>query len=109
MFLHLLTITSINWPVAITLLLHSQHIWACVYLYYIRGSTEYGQLGNPLSDGKLPCLVQEVGEFVIACSAYHIAVLTSRSEVYTWVLMEDWDMVTARIGGHLPLLIELRH
>ncbi|KAL9258562.1 PH, RCC1 and FYVE domains-containing protein [Drosera capensis] len=52
------------------------------------GSTVYGQLGNPDSDGKLPCLVEDkiFGESVeeIACGAYHVAVLTSRNEVYTW-------------------------
>ncbi|GAB2252289.1 hypothetical protein Droror1_Dr00005136 [Drosera rotundifolia] len=52
------------------------------------GSTVYGQLGNPISDGKLPCLVEDkiFGESVeeIACGAYHVAVLTSRNEVYTW-------------------------
>ncbi|XVE81856.1 hypothetical protein DITRI_Ditri15bG0099700 [Diplodiscus trichospermus] len=55
---------------------------------FTMGGTAYGQLGNPSSDGKLPCLVQErlVGEFVeeISCGAYHAAVLTSRSEVFTW-------------------------
>ncbi|KAJ0034352.1 hypothetical protein Pint_25071 [Pistacia integerrima] len=55
---------------------------------FIMGSTAYGQLGNPNSDGKLPCLVQDklVGEFVeeISCGAHHVAVLTSRSEVLTW-------------------------
>lgn len=52
------------------------------------GSTVYGQLGNPQSDGKLPCFVEDklLGECVeeIACGAYHVAVLTSRNEVYTW-------------------------
>ncbi|KAG0495372.1 hypothetical protein HPP92_000063 [Vanilla planifolia] len=52
------------------------------------GSTVYGQLGSPHSDGKLPCLVQDklANEFVkeVACGAYHVAVLTSRSEVYSW-------------------------
>ncbi|CBI23652.3 unnamed protein product, partial [Vitis vinifera] len=55
---------------------------------FTMGGTAYGQLGNPLSDGRLPCLVQDklVGEFVeeISCGAYHVAVLTSRSEVFTW-------------------------
>ncbi|XP_038972493.1 PH, RCC1 and FYVE domains-containing protein 1-like isoform X2 [Phoenix dactylifera] len=55
---------------------------------FTMGSTNYGQLGNLQSDGKLPCLVQGrlVGELVeeISCGAYHVAVLTSRSEVYTW-------------------------
>ncbi|KAI3469780.1 hypothetical protein Pfo_026443 [Paulownia fortunei] len=52
------------------------------------GSNAYGQLGNPQSDGKSPSLVQDklVGEFVeqISCGAYHVAVLTLRSEVFTW-------------------------
>lgn len=55
---------------------------------FTMGSTVYGQLGNPHSDGKLPCLVDDklFGESVdeIACGAYHVAVLTSRNEVYTW-------------------------
>ncbi|KAF7141200.1 hypothetical protein RHSIM_Rhsim06G0090700 [Rhododendron simsii] len=55
---------------------------------FAMGSTVYGQLGNPQSDGKLPCLVEDklIGESVqeIACGAYHVAVLTSRNEVYTW-------------------------
>ncbi|WOG97166.1 hypothetical protein DCAR_0416506 [Daucus carota subsp. sativus] len=55
---------------------------------FTMGSTVYGQLGNPQSDGKVPCSVDDKlsGEFVeeIACGAYHVAVLTSRNEVYTW-------------------------
>ena len=55
---------------------------------FTMGGTSFGQLGNPSSDGKTPCLVQDrlVGEFVeeISCGAYHVAVLTSRSEVFTW-------------------------
>lgn len=52
------------------------------------GSTIHGQLGNPQSDGKIPYIVQDrlSGELVeeIACGAYHVAVLTSRSEVFSW-------------------------
>ncbi|KAL8140042.1 hypothetical protein V2J09_006063 [Rumex salicifolius] len=52
------------------------------------GSNEYGQLGNPYANEKLPSLVQEklVCEFVeeITCGADHVAVLTSRGEVFTW-------------------------
>ncbi|XP_058769865.1 PH, RCC1 and FYVE domains-containing protein 1-like [Vicia villosa] len=55
---------------------------------FTMGSTVYGQLGSPQSDGKLPCLVEDklAGECVeeIACGAYHVTVLTSRNEVYTW-------------------------
>lgn len=55
---------------------------------FTMGSTENGQLGNPNSAGKVPTLVQDklLGEFVeeISCGAHHVAVLTSRNEVYTW-------------------------
>ncbi|CAI9763960.1 unnamed protein product [Fraxinus pennsylvanica] len=55
---------------------------------FTMGSTVYGQLGNPHSDGKLPCLVEYklAGESIeeIACGAYHVTVLTSKNEVYTW-------------------------
>ncbi|WOL02321.1 E3 ubiquitin-protein ligase [Canna indica] len=55
---------------------------------FTMGSSVYGQLGNPQSDGKLPCLVEDklVGESVgeVACGSYHVAVLTIRSEVFTW-------------------------
>ncbi|KAL0438240.1 UNVERIFIED_CONTAM: PH, RCC1 and FYVE domains-containing protein 1 [Sesamum latifolium] len=51
---------------------------------FTMGSTVYGQLGNPQSDGKLPCLVEDklAAESVeeIACGAYHVAVLTSKNE-----------------------------
>ncbi|KAJ8637038.1 hypothetical protein MRB53_011305 [Persea americana] len=55
---------------------------------YTMGSTVCGQLGNPQADGKLPIRVEGrlLKNFVeeIACGAYHVAVLTSRTEVYTW-------------------------
>ncbi|XP_051128885.1 PH, RCC1 and FYVE domains-containing protein 1-like [Andrographis paniculata] len=55
---------------------------------FMMGNNAYGQLGSPQAEGKSPTLVQErlVGEFVeqIVCGAHHVAVLTSRSEVYTW-------------------------
>ncbi|KAL6610595.1 hypothetical protein ACP70R_040564 [Stipagrostis hirtigluma subsp. patula] len=55
---------------------------------FTMGSSSNGQLGNPKSDGKQPCLVQDrlAGELVeeISCGSSHVAVLTSRSEVYTW-------------------------
>ncbi|KAL4295946.1 hypothetical protein GQ457_12G001540 [Hibiscus cannabinus] len=62
--------------------LQTYYIRACLY----HSGTAYGQLGNPNSDGKLPCLVQEklVGVEEISCGAYHVAVLTSRTEVFTW-------------------------
>ncbi|XP_010555025.1 PREDICTED: uncharacterized protein LOC104824622 [Tarenaya hassleriana] len=55
---------------------------------YTMGSPVYGQLGNPHADGKVPTRVEGKlhKSFVeeIACGAYHIAVLTSRTEVYSW-------------------------
>ncbi|XP_020206059.1 PH, RCC1 and FYVE domains-containing protein 1 isoform X2 [Cajanus cajan] len=55
---------------------------------YTMGSTAYGQLGCPASDGKAPKRVQDkiADSFVedIACGSYHVAVLTSKAEVYTW-------------------------
>ncbi|KAL5177776.1 PH, RCC1 and FYVE domains-containing protein 1 [Glycine soja] len=57
-------------------------------LVYTMGSTAYGQLGCPASDGKVPTRVGDkiADSFVedIACGSYHVAVLTSKAEVYTW-------------------------
>ncbi|ESQ28266.1 hypothetical protein EUTSA_v10018063mg [Eutrema salsugineum] len=55
---------------------------------YTMGSMVYGQLGNPTAKGQFPARVEGdlVGTFVeeIACGSYHVAVLTSKSEIYTW-------------------------
>ncbi|KAL8246137.1 hypothetical protein R6Q59_007353 [Mikania micrantha] len=55
---------------------------------YTMGSQVYGQLGNTQADGKIPTRVEGklLKSFVveIACGAFHVAVLTSRTEVYTW-------------------------
>ncbi|KAL5222174.1 hypothetical protein ABZP36_026887 [Zizania latifolia] len=55
---------------------------------YSMGSVVYGQLGNPQADGLFPVRVEGKlhKNFVeeISCGAYHVAVLTSRTEVYTW-------------------------
>ncbi|CAK9171457.1 unnamed protein product, partial [Ilex paraguariensis] len=55
---------------------------------YTMGSPVYGQLGSSQADGNLPSRVEGklAKSFVeeIACGAYHVAVLTSRTEVYTW-------------------------
>lgn len=52
------------------------------------GSVVYGQLGEPRADGKAPVRVEgKLWDAVveeIACGAHHVAVLTSKSEVYTW-------------------------
>lgn len=55
---------------------------------YTMGSTAYGQLGCPSSDGKVATRVKDkiADSFVedIACGSYHVAVLTSKAEIYTW-------------------------
>ncbi|KAG8068991.1 hypothetical protein GUJ93_ZPchr0005g14373 [Zizania palustris] len=55
---------------------------------YTMGSPVYGQLGNPQADGMLPVRVEgklhKIFVEEISCGAYHVAVLTSRTEVYTW-------------------------
>ncbi|KAK9935169.1 hypothetical protein M0R45_022281 [Rubus argutus] len=55
---------------------------------YTMGSAAYGQLGSPSADGKVPTLVEGkiADSFVeeIACGSCHVAVLTSKTEVYTW-------------------------
>ncbi|XP_050237803.1 PH, RCC1 and FYVE domains-containing protein 1-like isoform X2 [Mercurialis annua] len=55
---------------------------------YTMGSTSFGQLGSPKATGKFPAIVDGKisGKSVeeIACGSYHVAVLTSKQEVYTW-------------------------
>ncbi|XP_073270034.1 PH, RCC1 and FYVE domains-containing protein 1-like isoform X1 [Primulina huaijiensis] len=55
---------------------------------YTMGSPSNGQLGVPGSDGKTPtCIKGDISDsFVedIACGSHHVAVLTSKGEVYTW-------------------------
>ncbi|XVE91468.1 hypothetical protein REPUB_Repub01dG0012300 [Reevesia pubescens] len=55
---------------------------------YTMGSSAYGQLGSPTADGKVPTRVEgKISDsFVeeIACGSYHVAILTSKTEVYTW-------------------------
>lgn len=55
---------------------------------YTMGGPSYGQLGNPLADGKVPTQVEGkiLENFVeeIACGSFHVAVLTSKAELYTW-------------------------
>lgn len=55
---------------------------------FTMGSTVYGQLGDPHADGKGPGRVEGKlhQAFVeeVACGAFHVAVLTSKTEVYTW-------------------------
>ncbi|KAF5739251.1 hypothetical protein HS088_TW12G00453 [Tripterygium wilfordii] len=55
---------------------------------YTMGSAAHGQLGNPTADGMVPTHVKgkmaECCVEIIACGSHHVAVLTSKSEVYTW-------------------------
>ncbi|XP_065861404.1 PH, RCC1 and FYVE domains-containing protein 1-like [Euphorbia lathyris] len=55
---------------------------------YTMGSNSYGQLGRPKATEKIPSIVEGKisRSFVeeISCGSYHVAVLTSKAEVYTW-------------------------
>ncbi|KAI5683723.1 hypothetical protein M9H77_04951 [Catharanthus roseus] len=55
---------------------------------YTMGRADYGQLGNPINTGRLPTCVQGKIKNIfieeIACGAFHVAALSSKSEVYTW-------------------------
>ncbi|KAK3004366.1 hypothetical protein RJ639_019175, partial [Escallonia herrerae] len=55
---------------------------------YTMGTPDYGQLGSPLADGKIPnCIEGKIADISveeIACGSHHAAVLTSKKEVYTW-------------------------
>lgn len=55
---------------------------------YTMGSSIHGQLGDPLAKGQTPGLVEgklwEAFVEEIACGSHHVAVLTSRTDVYTW-------------------------
>ncbi|CAN4081244.1 unnamed protein product [Withania somnifera] len=55
---------------------------------YTMGSTVYGQLGCPLADGMSPiCVEDNIADSIveeILCGSHHVAVLTSKTEVYTW-------------------------
>ncbi|XP_004291740.1 PREDICTED: uncharacterized protein LOC101306203 [Fragaria vesca subsp. vesca] len=78
---------------------------------YTMGSPVYGQLGNPQADGKLPSRVE--GKLLksiveeISCGAYHVAVLTSRTEVYTWGKGENGRLGHGNIDDrNSPTLVE---
>lgn len=55
---------------------------------YTMGSTAYGQLGCPEADGRTPACVEDkvADSFIedIACGSHHVAVLTSKAELFTW-------------------------
>ncbi|MCO5566977.1 hypothetical protein L7F22_020660 [Adiantum nelumboides] len=55
---------------------------------FMMGSTVYGQLGDPHADGKVPKRVEGKLRDVFveegSCGAFHLAVLTSKGEVFTW-------------------------
>ncbi|KAJ4844795.1 hypothetical protein Tsubulata_034168 [Turnera subulata] len=55
---------------------------------YTMGSNACGQLGTPTAADKIPTPVEgKIGEMFVekvSCGSYHIAILTTTSEVYTW-------------------------
>ncbi|XWS28381.1 hypothetical protein CRYUN_Cryun25bG0063900 [Craigia yunnanensis] len=77
---------------------------------YTMGSPVYGQLGNPQA-GKVPIRVEGKlsKSFVeeISCGAYHVAVLTSRTEVYTWGKGANGRLGHGDVDDrHSPTLVE---
>ncbi|KAL7163909.1 hypothetical protein ACSBR2_039929 [Camellia fascicularis] len=79
---------------------------------YTMGSTVYGQLGSPLADGKMPtCIEGKIADsFVeeIACGSYHIAVLTSKTEVYTWGKGANGQLGHGDINDrNIPTLVDI--
>ncbi|MED6148890.1 hypothetical protein PIB30_057335 [Stylosanthes scabra] len=78
---------------------------------YTMGETKYGQLGNPMSNGKTPTPVKDnlVGEVVeeISCGSYHVAVLTSKGELYTWGRGANGRLGHGDTDDHnTPILVE---
>ena len=55
---------------------------------YTMGKPVFGQLGCPEADGRTPvCVEGKIADNVIediACGSYHVAVLTSKGDLFTW-------------------------
>lgn len=55
---------------------------------YTMGNTAYGQIGCPEANGRIPvCVEGKIADnYVedIACGSHHVAVLTSKAELFTW-------------------------
>lgn len=78
---------------------------------YAMGSAEYGQLGSPGSPGKLPiCIEGEIrNNFIeeVACGSHHVAILSSKSEVYTWGKGTNGQLGHGDINDrHTPTLVK---
>lgn len=78
---------------------------------YTMGSAKYGQLGSPGSPGKLPiCIEEEISNnFIeeIACGSHHVAILSSKSEVYTWGKGTNGQLGHGDIDDrHTPTLVK---
>ncbi|KAH7283045.1 hypothetical protein KP509_35G058700 [Ceratopteris richardii] len=78
---------------------------------FTMGSPAYGQLGDPHATGQYPLLVEgklwEVFVEEIACGAHHVAVLTSKTEVYTWGKGANGRLGHGDVQDrHTPTLVE---
>ncbi|KAL1330235.1 hypothetical protein HN51_047397 [Arachis hypogaea] len=78
---------------------------------FTMGETKYGQLGNPMSNGRTPSLVKDnlVGEVVeeISCGSHHVAVVTSKGELYTWGRGANGRLGHGDTDDHnTPILVE---
>lgn len=78
---------------------------------YTMGSTVYGQLGDPHATGQHPLLVEgklwEAFVDEIACGSHHVAVLTHKTEVYTWGKGANGRLGHGDVQDrHTPTLVE---
>lgn len=78
---------------------------------FTMGSPVYGQLGDPHATGQYPLLVEgklwEAFVEEIACGSHHVAVLTSKTEVYTWGKGANGRLGHGDIQDrHTPTLVE---
>eukprot|EP00250_Pteridium_aquilinum_P013741 c21544_g1_i1 orf=570-4103(-) len=78
---------------------------------FTMGSPVYGQLGDPHATGQYPLLVEgklwEAFVEEIACGSHHVAVLTSKTEVYTWGKGANGRLGHGDVQDrHTPTLVE---
>ncbi|XP_020575495.1 uncharacterized protein LOC110021367 isoform X2 [Phalaenopsis equestris] len=79
---------------------------------YTMGSTIYGQLGDRRANGITPTVVEGklYDSFVeeISCGSHHVAVRTSKSEVYTWGKGENGQLGHGDyVNRDRPTLVEV--
>ncbi|KAL3511138.1 hypothetical protein ACH5RR_030539 [Cinchona calisaya] len=79
---------------------------------YTMGSSVHGQLGSPSAPGTTPACVEGViaDSFIeeIDCGSHHVAVLTSKMEVYTWGKGSNGQLGHGdNVDRNTPVLVDL--